>query len=311
MTTRHRPAQGADYQPIFIVGSPRSGTTLTGRILGAHPQSATFFVPYFVWERDFKGRPDDRLTAADASPQNVRRIRREFTRFAHCQRADFVIDQSPRNSLRIDFVRTVFPEARFIHVIRDARDAAGSIREQWLRRRQAFNDRGFRPDLLLRTLWDHAHTQPLLRHKLAALLFELGGVRGPYSRRRWDGMTGWGPRFPGWRSVYSEAELLAFCAEQWRCCIDSAEHDLAAVPEAAKLTIHYEELLADPQTTIARLLDFAGLQDGPIFRTNLPAINKDNAYKWHHALQRQEARIVTRVTQPTLERWGYAANANE
>jgi len=293
------------YKPIFIVGSPRSGTTLIGRILASHPTSATFFVPYFLWEKDFQHRFDDRLIFDDASTTTKKRIRREFARFAQHQRADRVIDQSPRNSLRIDFVRAIFPNARFIHVIRDGRDAALSIYDQWVYRRETFSNAAFNPNLVLRSLTAHMRAQPLLRHKLAALWFEVGGLRGPYSRRRWGGMTGWGPRFPGWQHAYSRLDLLSFAAEQWRVCNETAADDLKVLAAEQSLEMHYEKLLSDQDRAIHNLVDFVGLEDPPEFRATLPQIEINNAGKWSKRLSQSDAQGLTDSLRGALDRWGY------
>jgi hypothetical protein len=38
-----------------------------------------------------------------------------------------IVEKSPRNALRVPFLRAVFPEAKFIHVLRDGRDVACSL----------------------------------------------------------------------------------------------------------------------------------------------------------------------------------------
>jgi hypothetical protein len=38
-----------------------------------------------------------------------------------------VVEKSPRNALRIPFLRAVFPEARFVVIVRDGRDVACSL----------------------------------------------------------------------------------------------------------------------------------------------------------------------------------------
>lgn len=40
-------------------------------------------------------------------------------------------DKTPRYALQIKEIRTLLPEARFIHLIRDGRDAMISLRQQW------------------------------------------------------------------------------------------------------------------------------------------------------------------------------------
>ena len=48
------------------------------------------------------------------------------------------MDKSPRNSLKIPFVRKIFPEAKFIHIVRDGRDTSLSINKEWVNLTQIF-----------------------------------------------------------------------------------------------------------------------------------------------------------------------------
>ena len=42
-----------------------------------------------------------------------------------------MIEKTPKNSLRVPFLRTVFPEARFVFLQRDARETVSSMIEAW------------------------------------------------------------------------------------------------------------------------------------------------------------------------------------
>jgi hypothetical protein len=46
------PAKNGSF--VFIVGSPRSGTTIFGELLDKHPQLSQWYEPYFVWDRFFR-----------------------------------------------------------------------------------------------------------------------------------------------------------------------------------------------------------------------------------------------------------------
>ncbi len=63
---------------LVIVGPPRSGTSVMGRILGLHPDVGTWIEPYFVWDRDFRNAEDDCRTQEDATPRVRDRIRSCF-----------------------------------------------------------------------------------------------------------------------------------------------------------------------------------------------------------------------------------------
>jgi sulfotransferase family protein len=110
----------------LIIGCARSGTSILGELVASHPDVEYIFEPHDIWESAGFG-PDGchRLTAEHATPEVISHIRDWF----HRQQADMplIVDKTPRNTLRVPFVRAVFPEAKIIHIIRDGRDVACSL----------------------------------------------------------------------------------------------------------------------------------------------------------------------------------------
>lgn len=110
----------------FVIGCARSGTTVLADLISAHPDVAGVFEAHAVWERAGAG-PDGshRLVARDATPE----VRTELGAWARREGRGhaLLVEKNPRNTLRVPFLRTVFPQARFVHVVRDGRDTAWSL----------------------------------------------------------------------------------------------------------------------------------------------------------------------------------------
>lgn len=146
----------------IIVGSPRSGTTLLRLMLDAHPQLAippetgfiaalarlrgnedqvrAAFIAAVVREHGFGGNwPDFHLDAghfvdqlAAIRPFDVGLGLRLFYRlYAERFGKPRWGDKTPLYCRQLDVVHRLLPEAHFIHLIRDGRDAALSLRRQW------------------------------------------------------------------------------------------------------------------------------------------------------------------------------------
>ncbi len=121
-------------RPIFILGSPRSGTSVFSRYFGQHPELANWseghclFDPFYM----LQGR-EHRWTAEDASWYGSRRLRSNiywFTRFmARSQGLPLhrFTNKLPRNTLRVPWLLKVFPDACFVHIIRDGRAVVRSM----------------------------------------------------------------------------------------------------------------------------------------------------------------------------------------
>lgn len=127
--------------PVFVIGSPRSGTTALAAALGHHP---SFFVgdeTFFLWELFSQGRLErtHRQWAARPSSSWLRREgvgEAEFlaaaglgfnvllTRSAGSRRW---VDHTPHHCHMADTLAAMFPGARFLHVLRDGRDVVNSM----------------------------------------------------------------------------------------------------------------------------------------------------------------------------------------
>ncbi len=299
---------------VFIVGSPRSGTSLLGRILDHHPQVALWYEPYFLIGQYLRGTTDARLTSAHASVEMTRFLQKEYSDYRKARGARCVIDKSPSHSLRIPFWQAIFPEVKFIHIVRDGRDATLSIAQRWQEREVTMQKkRALRKILAMK---NNTRKQHLWRHKWRALAFETGGIvnflRGKsqlYHLQQWDGYLGWGPRFPGWRELYEDTSRLQFSAYQWRRCVEYVLSDQYDLKKKQFLEIRYEQLLRYPEETIGYVCKFLGMY--PLrSKEAFSGIHRNNYEKWRSALSSSEKEEVGPILQPLLYQLGYAGNAS-
>ena len=114
-----------DFVPVFIIGMPRSGTTLTAELLQRHPQVRS------RGELNFMRQLDDYvLSAPPQSRQDaVRHAAEIYT--THLLRDDersrFYIDKNPMNFLLLDLIFASFPSAKIICCTRGRGDVALSL----------------------------------------------------------------------------------------------------------------------------------------------------------------------------------------
>jgi len=112
-------------RPIFIVGMGRSGTTLLGRILAAHPDVGFLNEPKALWhviraDEDIIGSYAEshagrlRLGPGDAGPDVCERAHALFTWYLRASRSRRLVDKYPELIFRHAFVRALFPDARFL-----------------------------------------------------------------------------------------------------------------------------------------------------------------------------------------------------
>lgn len=123
--TRQRLEPPPDFVPVFIVGMPRSGTTLVAELLARHPQvcnrGESPWMATLARQINATGQPD-RLALRRAAETYVQQIRQDDSPAAH-----WFIDKQPLNFRYIDLMLALFPNARIVHCRRDARDNALSL----------------------------------------------------------------------------------------------------------------------------------------------------------------------------------------
>ncbi|MGH8042847.1 MAG: sulfotransferase [Rudaea sp.] len=264
-------------RPIFIVSSPRSGSTLLFETLalaqgvytiGGESHAMIEGVPEL--NIGAHGFHSNRLEATIATPALAEHLRGRF--FAALRDRDGqalngqparMLEKTPKNSLRIPFLDKVFPQARFVYLYRDPRETLASMIEAWQSGR--FN------------------TYP-----------DLPGWNGP----PWSLLL-----VPGWREL-NGLPLAEIVARQWDITTRFLLDDLEALPADRVVVTRYDALLADPAVEIARLckaLDFVWDRplDGklPLSRYTLtpPDANKWRRHEW-------EIERVLPSLQSTLER---------
>jgi hypothetical protein len=107
-------------RPVFVVGCSRSGTTIFVDMFRQHRSIAEWSEAGGVFEpRYFDPQIDHCKDESDATEFAARRIRVLFGLFTKLQNKQRFLNKHPQNSLRIPFIRAIFPEAQFIHLIRE------------------------------------------------------------------------------------------------------------------------------------------------------------------------------------------------
>jgi tetratricopeptide (TPR) repeat protein len=139
--TRLRDCGDASERPIFIVGLPRSGTTLTEQILASH--SRVYGAGELDHARNLFDSLPRLLEMAGPSFECLERLDRAMVQRLsgwfldrlneQDARSDRVADKMPDNYLYLGLLATLFPRARFIHCRRDLRDVAVSCWMQHFR----------------------------------------------------------------------------------------------------------------------------------------------------------------------------------
>nr|WP_115094627.1 tetratricopeptide repeat-containing sulfotransferase family protein [Synechococcus sp. UW106] len=127
---RAKPLAEATPNPIFIVGMPRSGTTLTETIIGSHslvaPCGELSSIPKisrFINQNYKKLKPYPECIDA-LTPNMLSAMAETYIRNLpeEGEGATYTADKLPHNFVNVGLIHRIFPDAPIIHVMRDPRD---------------------------------------------------------------------------------------------------------------------------------------------------------------------------------------------
>jgi tetratricopeptide (TPR) repeat protein len=115
----------ASELPVFVVGMPRSGTSLTEQILASHPQvHGAGELLYWIFAADA-----ERAASAEQRAATIKELGRAYLEGLATQAPDAsrVVDKLPVNFRNIGLIHAALPGARFIHLERNSLDTCLSI----------------------------------------------------------------------------------------------------------------------------------------------------------------------------------------
>ena len=225
--------------PVFIVGMGRSGTTLLGRILAAHPSVGFLNEPKALWhvvrdDEDIIGSysPPNTgrlyLGGEDASEIVCRRAHALFAWYLRLSRSERIIDKYPELIFRHEFVRAIFPDARFLIAVRSPWTTLQSV--------AGWSDSNATDDA---DWWG-------VRDRKWEILWEQGVVQ---RQANWD---------IAMLKLASEEDHRVRAAVEW--VVSMREAILLAEADSRARVVRYEDLVQRPREMVSIMLDFCELR---------------------------------------------------
>ncbi len=261
------------HRPTFVLGAPRSGTTFLGDCIGALPMMSYHFEPVAT-------KAAARLVYGQAwSFERAQRFYRATYRGLMRIHGDGDLryaEKTPRNAFIIPFLHRAFPAARFVHIVRDGRDAALShSKKPWLQ----------------------AASAPSGRH-------ETGGYPFGPSPRFWVE--------PDRADEFEQTTDFHRCIWAWRRHVESILDGTAELPTTQHHTIRYEAFVHAPHNEVDRLLDFLEVPSGAVrdaAHREASRARTDSVQNWRTELTPEQHRTALREAGPLLRQLGYQETA--
>ena len=275
------PATPPPTGPIFVLGSPRSGTTMLFGVLAASP--AVGSLPgegHLLWnlfhDESLAGF-DSQATPPEAIARGERRAL--FWMIRQIANGRRYLDKTPRNSLQVPYLHALFPDARFVFLARDGRATVSSLLNGWRDATGMFPGRRARLPL---------------------------AIEG-YAGDRWKFVVP-----PGWEAYAQGHTLAEVCAFQWRACTEAILAGRELIEPGRWIETSYERFVEGPQDETVRILEALHLPvdarvvalAGELDRRVTKATSPPRPEKWREENPDEIASILP-VIAPTMRRLGY------
>ena len=218
-------SDGRFDRPVFIISTPRSGSTLLFETLAQAPglftighESHRFIEGLQPFTPAEHGWSSNRLTAEDARHPAVKLMTAAF--YDHLKDRDGrraegrvrMLEKTPKNALRLPFIETIWPDALFVYLHRDPRQTLASMMRAW----------------------------------------QSGKFKTYSNLPGWTGLPWSLVLVPGWER-YIGAPLQEIVAHQWATATTIILDDLSNLPSDRRCAIDYNDFLAAPQQAMETL----------------------------------------------------------
>ncbi len=234
-------------KPIFILGTGRSGTTILGIVMSMHKKIGFLNEPKALWHS--VNRHEDLigsytmeeahyfLDAANADEDQKKDIHKLFGAYLRTTFSQRVVDKYPELIFRIPYVKALFPDAKFLFLVRNGWDTCGSI-NYWSER-------------LGKTSETETHDWWGIDNRKWNLLVEQVIKKDSYFNNL----------LPVIDEIVSHLDMAAL---EWIITMRQGLTALKEYPESM-LRINYEDLVQNPETVMSDIKIFCELEDDQVF----------------------------------------------
>ena len=233
-----------NIENIIIIGAPRSGTNLLRNLLTAQDKFGTWPCDEinYIWRHHNINYSSDEFPKELARKSVKKYIKKQFEYISKKLNCRYLVEKTCANSLRIDFVKQIFPEAKFIFIYRDCFDCVYSACKEWKNKPK------------INYLYKKAKYIPKVDIPFYGskyffnLIFKLLNKESKYRN--------WGPIFNNQKKITRNLSLEMICAHQWIRCLEKSLESFEKMNSNEYICISYEDFIKNPEKNLLRINKF-------------------------------------------------------
>jgi hypothetical protein len=282
------------YSKLIIVGAPRSGTNMLRDLLCHFEGVGTWPCDEinYIWRHGNLTAKTDEFSSAQATPAIKKYIRNKFDKLARKNSFDFVVEKTCANSLRVSFVEEIFPDAKYIFIVRDGVDVSGSANLRW------------KANLNFLYILKKARFVPIFDFPYYFFHFFTGRLHKVFSRT--NSLSVWGPKFSGLSNALKFFTLEEVCAIQWKKCVESSEKALSQIPNDRVIRVKYEEFVTSPEKELSRILDECSIPyNSDDVNQVTESVSSESIGKGRRSLKSDKVNGIIKIISKTLMLFNY------
>jgi len=281
-------------EPIIIIGAARSGTNMLRDIITKIPGFGTWPCDEinYIWRYGNRDKDSDEFAEEDLTPQIAKFIIGEFVKIQNKNNFNYVVEKTCANSLRVSFIRAIFPNAKYILITRDGRDVVSSAEKRW------------KAELDLNYIYQKAKYIPKQDVLYYATKYFTNRISKIFSKE--DRLATWGPRFNKIDEVLRNKNIFEISAIQWSKSVELSLEGLSSLSQEQLLHIQYENFTKSPHDVLPKLLGFLDYKgDEKTLKMLSSNVKYSSVGKWRSNLSNETLSKISPLINPTLIKLGY------
>ena len=281
-------------ETLVIIGAPRSGTNILRDVLTSLPDFGTWPCDEinFVWKHGNISYAYDDLGPEAVKKKTSEFVRKQFRDVARQTASNYVVEKTCANSMRVEYVDRIVPEAKYALLLRNGEDAVRSMMHRW---QHPVPDKSYylskskfiAPADLLWVSWQ---TMKKRAH----------GLLHP-GARSWNT---WGPMTPELQRYVDESRPLSeICSLQWSQCVSKSLAAFEKMDPSRWIAVSFEDFLRNPESEIARILGLLSVSIDPAeIGRSCAMVSAKGVGRSGLTIDKQQAQGIESLVEPTMNR---------